>query len=72
MDQGVTSIFKSYYLSNIFCEGIAAMDSDSFDGSGQSQPKIPLKGSTILDIIKNIAVKAGTHIFWFPSTSSET
>ena len=39
MDQGVTSIFKSYYLSNIFCEGIAAMDSDSFDGSGQSQVK---------------------------------
>ena len=39
MDQGVISIFKSYYLSNIFCEGIAAMYSDSFDGSGQSQLK---------------------------------
>ena len=49
MDQGITSIFKSYYCRDTFYKVVAAIDSDCSDGSRKSQMKTSGK-YTILDV----------------------
>lgn len=53
IDQIVISVL-SYYLRNIFCKAITAIDNDSSDGSGQNKLKTFWKVFTTLDVITNI------------------
>ena len=55
MNQGIVLNFNSYFLrKNISVKTVAAIDSDSFDGSKQSKLKTFWKGFTILDVTKKI------------------
>ena len=53
LNQRIILTFRSNYLRKTFCKAIAAVDSDSADGSRQSQLKT-WKAVITLDTMKNI------------------
>ena len=55
MDQRVIFTFKSYWVTNAFHKAIAAIDSDPYVVSGQSQLK-NLESIHLLDTFNNICV----------------
>ncbi|XP_069954341.1 tigger transposable element-derived protein 1 isoform X3 [Cherax quadricarinatus] len=54
MNQGLTAVFKSYYLRRTFTKAITALDSDTVPGPKQNKLKAFWKDFTILDGIKTI------------------